>query len=225
MLQEMAKALESVAVQQSAEKKAKSILSRLHEEAIREVGQEKFDRVFPQSTELSEFAPNMEIQAEQIKEVFERMPELEYENWVRMSIDQRVEALNRFEQEIAKIEKRNPITIIHEKTKPGLHGYFDNKNGVIMISDNDLGKNDWKDYRETLDTLFHEGRHAYQHYNLEVSRTEQSSELVNAWRVNLKELGYDKSAVAGFKRYYTQPIEVDARCFAETVIKKLGLQY
>ena len=77
-----------------------------------------------------------------------------------------------------------------------------------------------------METYFHEGRHAYQFYNLLVERTEPNSELFNSWDVNLNVLGYNSEdyGIFGYEEYYTQPVEVDARVFAETVISKLDLR-
>lgn len=175
-----------------------------------------------------ELAPSMEVQATEICEVFRDIPELQFEKWQELSIEQRTEVLNAFEAEIAKIEMRNEMPVEHENLGPGTYGYYDGNK--VVISDALIGSDSYADYREVLDTLLHEGRHAYQYYNLDVRQTEQSDALVDAWRVNLKELGYDSAstydtlfATRGFQRYYTQPIEVDARHFAETVMNKLGL--
>ena len=183
---------------------------------------------FLRMDETGEFAPSMEVQAAEICEVFRDIPELRFENWQDLSIEQRTEALNAFEAEIAKIEMRNVMPVEHENLGPGTYGYYDGNK--VVVSDALIGSNSYADYREVLDTLLHEGRHAYQYYNLDVRQTEQSDALVDAWRVNLKELGYDSAstfdtlfATRGFQRYYTQPIEVDARHFAETVMNKLGL--
>lgn len=181
---------------------------------------------FVLNREFQEFAPNMEVQAEEIRDVFVDIPELQYGEWKELGIDQRTEVLNAFEQEIAKIEMRDAMPVEHEATKPSLMGYY---NGTkLVISDNLLGDDSYNAYREVMDTLFHEGRHAYQFYNLDVARTEASTEMVEAWRVNIQELGYEKGrntllSNAGFYRYYIQPVEVDARLFAETVVNKLGI--
>lgn len=178
--------------------------------------------------ETGEFAPSIEVQAAEICEVFRDIPELQFENWQGLSVEQRTEALNTFETEIAKIEMRNAMPVEHENLGLGIYGYCDRTK--VVVSDAQIGSNNYADYREVLDTLLHEGRHAYQFYNLEVRRTEQSETLVDAWKVNLNELGYDSAstydtlfATRGYHRYYTQPIEVDARHFAETVMNKLGL--
>lgn len=196
--------------------------------SLNEVNSQLDIPAFLRLDETEEFAPSMEVQAAEICEAFRDIPELRFENWQELSIEQRTEALNSFENEIAKIEMRNTMPVEHENLGPGVYGYYDGTK--VVVSDAQIGSNNYADYREVLDTLLHEGRHAYQSYNLDVRQTEQSDALVDAWRVNVKRLGYDSAstydimfATRGFQRYYTQPIEVDARHFAETVMNKLGL--
>lgn len=179
---------------------------------------------FARASELGEFAPNMEIQAEAIRNAFCDMPELSFKHWKELGLDEKTELLCEFERKIAEIEMRPPLTVTHEATRPGVEGYFDGKK--IVISDRTLGRNDIKAYREVLDTLFHEGRHAYQFHNIFAVRTESSDELFRAWEINIKELGYqpsDSYRTLGFQHYFCQPVELDARLFAETAVRKLGL--
>lgn len=197
-------------------------------DSVNELNSESEIPVFLRLDETGEFAPSMEVQTAEICEVFRDIPELQFENWQELSIEQRTEALNAFETEIAGIEMRNAMPVEHEDLGVGMYGYYDGTK--IVVSDSLIGSNSYEAYREVLDTLLHEGRHAYQSYNLDIRQTEQSEILVDAWKVNLQELGYDSAstfdtlfATRGFHRYYTQPIEVDARHFAETVMNKLCL--
>lgn len=176
---------------------------------------------FARMRDVQEFAPNMEVQAEEIRDIFYEIPDLSFENWQNLDLEQRVEVLNQFEEKIAEIEMRPPLPVVYESMPSGTYGYYDGTK--LAISDAQLSSNTYDDYREMLDTLFHEGRHAYQYYNLGVQRTEQSDELFNSWDVNENKIGYQSAASAGFYRYYTQPVEVDARVFAETVLKKIGI--
>lgn len=187
-----------------------------------------FQEVIPEFARIQavrEFSPSMEVQAEEIREVVLDFPELKYDMWKELSLQERADILGALEVEIAKIEMRDPISVEHESTTPGRMGYFDPRELRLVISDNLLALDNKEDYVEVLDTLFHEGRHAYQNYNLNVTRTEASDELVKSWKVNLDStrLGYVSASTQGFWRYYTQPVEVDARLFAETVVKKLDL--
>ena len=99
-----------------------------------------------------------------------------------------------------------------------------------MISTSLLMDDSYESYKETLNTLLHEGRHAYQYYNLDVQQVEPNSELVNSWRANLEILGYDNGERPypdyldlGYWEYYTQPVEVDARVYAATGLEAMGL--
>ncbi len=184
--------------------------------------------VFARLEGTEEFAPSMEVQAAEILDVYRDIPELSFDRWKELDVDQRAEVLNVFEQKIAEIEMRDAMVVEHEATKTSLMGYYNGSK--LVISDNLLSSDNYEAYKETLNTLFHEGRHAYQDYNLYVARTEASSELVESWRVNLQELGYESASGLqsifsnkGYYKYYTQPIEVDARFFAETVVNKLNL--
>lgn len=176
---------------------------------------------FARMRDVQDFAPNMEVQAEEIRDIFYEIPELSFENWQNLDMDRRADVLNQFEEKIAAIEMRTSLPVAHEAMPAGRYGYCDGQK--LVLSDSQLASNTYDDYREVLDTLFHEGRHAYQFYNLGVQRTEQSDELLQSWDSNLNKLGYQNAASVGFYRYYTQPVEVDARLFAETVIKKIGI--
>lgn len=179
------------------------------------------------------YAPSMEIQAEKIKDIFENTPDLKYDNWKKLNIDERKKVLTDFEKDIARVEMRISMPVVYEKLSGGIMGYTDGRK--LVVSESVLKSNEYSDYKETMNTLFHEGRHTYQNYNLYVRRTEPSDETFNSWVVNRKKLGYASGDVSfpfnlsesfrqkSFYQYYTQPVEVDARLFAETVERKIGL--
>lgn len=180
------------------------------------------------------FAPSMEVQAEKIKDIYDSTPELQFAEWKKLGIEDRTKLLGHFEERIASVERRPAKPVLHEQTKPRLMGYNDGQK--LVISDRLVGSNEYKDYKETLNTLFHEGRHSYQNYNLYVNRTEKSDEIYKSWIANREKLGYSSSNTSfpfsmsnafrekNYYKYYTQPVEVDARLFAETVENKLGLK-
>lgn len=206
------------------------ILNNLEGMEIDEAAAEVNDAEWPmfmRTDEMQEFAPSSEVQAAEIREAFLDIPELRYENWVELNGEQRVAALNELEQQVAEIAMRDPMDVqMAAFEKDTLMGTFDGT--TLRIADHSLMDNSYDGYTETLNTLLHEGRHAYQDYNLYVERVEQSQELVDSWKVNNVDLGYDNGdrlifKDRGYLEYYTQPVEVDARVFAETVINELGL--
>lgn len=179
------------------------------------------------------YAPSMEFQAESIKEIYDSISELHYDKWKSLDINERKTVLNNFEMEIALVEKRPSMPVGYERLSNGVMGY--NDGNKLVISEKIMNSNNYSDYKETLNTLFHEGRHSYQNYNLYVKRTESSDETFNAWVVNREKLGYSSGNASfpfnlneafrqkSFYQYFTQPVEVDARLFAETVENKIGL--
>ena len=71
-----------------------------------------------------------------------------------------------------------------------------------------------------MDTLIHEGRHAYQDYNLNEREVHPRSGDVSNWRLNEERFGYQDAEHCGMKAYALQPVEADARAFAEDVLKQ-----
>lgn len=182
--------------------------------------------VFMRLDETKEFAPNMEVQSAEIRDVFLDMPELKYDEWKELSCEERLASLNQLEQKVADIAMRMPLEVKSESLESNVMGLCDGKS--LTISDQLLMSDSEESYVEVFNTLFHEGRHAYQYYNLDVERVEQNKELVDSWRVNFEILGYDNGdrmifKDLGFYEYYSQPVEVDARVFAETVCNSLGI--
>ena len=112
-----------------------------------------------------DMAPGMEIQAEEISEAFLEIPELKYENWEHLSPEERIDALQRMETLTAEIEHRPMAPIVGEQMGSSTYGYFSPEDGMIHINLDYLTNNSYESYCETLDTLFHEGRHAYQTFN------------------------------------------------------------
>lgn len=192
---------------------------------MEEVGNKSMLPEFLQMDETKEFAPSMEIQALEIKDVFMDLPELHFDQWKELGVEERIDVLNEFEDKIAEIEHRNPMDVRYEAMESNIMGYFDEKS--LVLAEQLVCDDSYDSYKETLDTLFHEGRHAYQNYNLNVERVEQSAEMVESWNVNKNILGYKNGESVipelGYLEYFSQPVEVDARVFAEKVIDSLNI--
>lgn len=179
-------------------------------------------------------APSDKVQQEQIASAMLEMDYLRFENWANLSLKGKVNLLNELEQKIATIEHRSPANIRSEVMEDeSIFGY--QLDGDIAINEKMMIASDSNP--EVLDrmlqTLIHEGRHAYQHYNVEVRMVHQSEAEVNGWRENFNILGYANGdpikipiiggiaytdeglAKIGARLYYYQPVEWDARVFAE----------
>ena len=174
----------------------------------------------------AETAPSMEIQTREISETFFEIPKLQYEIWKDLSLQERIDILQQFETEVAKIECREALPVKSGDLGNCVYGQYSPQTNDIIISKNLMESDSRENYLQILNTYFHEGRHAYQFYNLLKERVEPNSELYNSWNVNLNVLGYNSGdyGLFGYEEYYVQPVETDARIFAEEVMIKLDLR-
>lgn len=175
-------------------------------------------------------APNDMEQVEQISDVMVNLEGLKFDEWKELSLDERVEVLNKLECQIAAIEHREPCPVgvkdmgqISEyggkvSGHLGVHttDFFGNEK--ITINSELIKGNNPIYYKEVLDTVIHEGRHSYQTYNLEHRQTHTSQGDLTNWKLNHERYGYQNSQQCGFKAYWLQPVEADARKFAEDVL-------
>lgn len=176
-------------------------------------------------------APSDKVQQEQIAEAICDMEELEFDNWTKLSVKGKVEVLNKLEQQIADIEHRPAATIRAEEMDPDLNGY--ELDGEIALNKENLQNTDLspENLEKVLETMIHEGRHAYQEYNVNERMVHSSEAQVESWRENYEVLGYASgdpiyNSIFGFeytndglrhigaRLYYYQPVEIDARQFA-----------
>lgn len=196
-------------------------------ESMDDIGEVAPEAQAMEGVESVEPAPSMEIQAKEISEVFLDHPELQFENWQQLSPEERMEALQNFENEVAAIEHREALPVYEEPMQEGLLGYFTEADYSLHLNQDLVESNDYEVYAKMMETFVHEGRHAYQYVNtLEGCQVEQNSEWVNVWTKNFDEgdWGYRSAAEYGYDDYYMQPIEVDARAFAEEAMESMGLR-
>ena len=177
-------------------------------------------------------APQDYVQIEAIGETLANCEELRWENWQNLELTEKVEVLNDIESRIAAIEHRPPCPVRTgndmgqlEVTSYGVFGHLGGYrtgskditlNPELLTSDNPMV------YREMLDTLVHEGRHAYQDYNVNVCEVHPRHSEVASWSETMAggKWGYwgDCSNELGQRLYEQQAIEIDARNFAHDVL-------
>ena len=71
--------------------------------------------------------------------------------------------------------------------------------------------------QELVDTVVHEGRHAFQHYAVEHPGVVTDEHVVQAWAANMAPGGYLSAEEFGQRRYQSQPIEADAWSYAARI--------
>lgn len=186
--------------------------------------------------EQIEIVTDLEM-TEGIANYLESVEEIRYENWSKLSLEERTEVLNRIEQKIAEIEHRPAVSVFVEDMKANNLGYHSNTEHKIALNAKYVGANNPNLHREVLDTIIHEGRHAYQRYNVDVKCIHESASEVKQWEKNFydSEWGYysyqgqkiyipfsdGKIHDVGFRLYANQPVEIDARNFAADVLARL----
>jgi hypothetical protein len=177
---------------------------------------------------------NDAVVTEQIAEYLSGLESLKYENWKNLTLEQRCDLLNTIEYRIAKIEHRPPVPIKVEKMAPQTFGYQDSYNKIIALNSKYVMSDSKESYKDVIDTIIHEGRHAYQHYNVDKKCIHDSLSVVNTWRENFYDpkykyysgssvvvIGPNQIGDVGYRLYYYQPVEIDARNFASDVMLKL----
>lgn len=186
--------------------------------------------------ETTEIVTDLEI-TEGIADYLESVEELKFENWSRLTLEQRTEILNRVEQNIAAIEHRPALRVELEIMEPRHLGYQSASEHKIVLNSLYVGSNNLGMHREVLDTIVHEGRHAYQHYNVDVKMIHESGSEVQTWAENFYDPQYQYYHSTGqkfiipygdgslhnvdFRLYYYQPVEIDARNFSADVLSIL----
>lgn len=175
---------------------------------------------------------------ESIADALSQIEVLKYENWIHLSLEQRKSLLNLIEARIAEIQHRPPLSIQVEEMDSDTFGYQSPTTNSIGINSKYVLSDSKNDFTELLDTIIHEGRHAYQHYNVDKVCIHSSASVVNTWRENFydpKHRYYSGGELlvigpkgivgdVGGRLYEYQPVEIDARDFAMEVIRKLRMK-
>lgn len=139
--------------------------------------------------------------------------ELEPENWSKLNLEKRVDLMQRVESFQAELQNRQPCAVRTEQMSTNQRGYYTNHQ---IVQNHDMVK-----YTETSDmcmkNVLHEGRHAYQYDTVlnPEKHMEISNETLAAWTSNLAPGNY-VSATTDSKAYYDQPVETDARSYAQS---------
>ena len=171
-------------------------------------------------------APQDFIQIEKISDVLSECKELDREHWRTLELSEKVSVLNELECKIAEIEHRPPCPVRAVSISPHIWGGFNPNSKCIDINKTYLEHSEYDVtmFKEVLDTLIHEGRHAYQDYNVNVCEIHPRHSEVISWAETMDggKWGYygDTSTRLGQRLYEQQSIEIDARNFAADVLER-----
>jgi hypothetical protein len=133
--------------------------------------------------------------------------------WDNLDTNERLETLQSIENTMAEIQGRPPVEIITDDTLgPSTYGGWDGE--VIRVNTEHLQSDMPVD--EFIDTVVHEGRHAYQDYAINNPGFVSDTDLVNSWAENQGE-NYLSSENYGQEIYENQPVEADAWNYATQI--------
>ena len=152
----------------------------------------------------------------------EALEYLDDKKWPNLSVDQKIEILQCVENELAKRSRRIPCEVKAEELNQGVLGEYSFVSQDIKINVKDLQKGSkyTDDYMEHLDTILHEGRHAYQDQAIRGYVIHPDPQEVEKWKMNLKPGNYISSNDL-FEEYCKQPVEADADRFAKEMTQSV----
>lgn len=157
----------------------------------------------------SDFVAETDRQVDEAIRSLRRLDGLQPEAWETLAPVERLALLQRVEEVLATIQGR-PATMVfaREDMDPGEFGAFDGES-IIVNEGHLLGRVPVSDL---VDTVIHEGRHAFQQYAIEHPGFVTDDEIVVAWDDNFD--NYLDAPTYGQELYEAQPIEADAWSYA-----------
>ena len=146
--------------------------------------------------------------------------------WTSLSDDRKIEVLQTIENHMAFEANRDSVPVegrfLHTGSDGIVLGSYGPHSGRIYINVSQFDSESMygKDSSTIVTTCLHEGRHAYQHQVINGIVQHDDPDETAAWRENLKDGNYI-SFEENPRRYYEQPVEVDAREFAACRYKEM----
>lgn len=148
---------------------------------------------------------------------------LSAEEWSKLSVQEKLDTLQAVENEVAVREGRSPCKVqgqyIQSDSRGTTLGYYSRADRTITINTEQLDSNSkyGNDYKVHLDTVLHEGRHAYQHQAVRGEIKHENTEELAAWTDNMQP-GHYVTFEKNPRGYFAQPIEQDARSYAKSAM-------
>lgn len=164
------------------------------------------------SDQQNEFVLETEGQIADGIESLNNIQEIQPETWANLDLNERVAALQSVEDQLANIQERPSVPVIPFELPPDNFGGWDGESIKINI-DHLTGD---QPVAENVDTVLHEGRHAYQDYLMEHPDTVKDPSVIETWRENIKPENYISSEFDP-EGYRHQPIEEDAWSYAAAI--------
>jgi hypothetical protein len=152
---------------------------------------------------------------------------LDQERWNNLNLRGRVQTLQSVENEMAARQGREPCKV--EAAKIGragedqAAGAYDPGTKKIYVNSELLyyDENYKSDIKEHIDTVLHEGRHAYQDQAVNAEIEHPNREEVYLWAENNHNYINDQENI---RAYYNQPVEKDAYGYSEEMTRQVLME-
>ncbi|MBP7212637.1 MAG: hypothetical protein KBA03_00230 [Anaerolineaceae bacterium] len=148
--------------------------------------------------------------ANEIASDLQAVNELQPNVWETLETEERLTTLQEAESIIAGHQGRPPMDIVLEDMPSDMYGAYDGEK-LIINSNHVAGE---MPLEENLDTIIHEGRHAYQEFAVRNPGTVPES-IRQSWEENIDD--YKDRTIYGNEEYMSQPIEMDSFNYAEMI--------
>lgn len=144
--------------------------------------------------------------------------EIKPENWETLDEGERLNALQGVEDQMAEIQGRESLPVIadHDLDRNIYGGY--NGSEIRINSDHVTGN---QSIEENVDTIIHEGRHAFQDFAAQNPGVVSDNSVVDQWAENLEPGNYLSAELYGQAAYENQPVEADANSYTSSIIDGL----
>ena len=158
--------------------------------------------------------PEETPEIDQAVDALGNMDNLNPGTWDSIGSDERLEALQDIEDQMAEIQGRPPVEVVLDDTLQA--NEFGGWNGEV-IKINTAHLNSDMPVDEFIDTIVHEGRHADQDYAIEHPGFIADNDLVTSWAENQPPDNYLRPEDYGQEIYENQPTEADAWNYATQI--------
>jgi hypothetical protein len=165
---------------------------------------------------LSDQSRNFQLETEgQISdgiEALNQIPEIHSDRWEQLHEEQeRLSALQDVEDRMANIQGRPRVSIESVPMPENMFGGWDGES-IKVNRDHLMGE---QPVMENVDTIIHEGRHAYQDYAISHPEIISDPGVVETWSDNMQD--YKDIQTYGPEIYQDQPVERDAWSYATAI--------
>ena len=158
----------------------------------------------PEGTTSPEDVTNKSDISDETRENLGVFEQSKWDNLSQVEKEQAVEKLRDSIAEDLQLENK-PNIVYYNNEDPGDYGGYAASNNTIYINRFNMG-----DAAETADTIAHESRHCWQHERADNPQTEQDYQFK-------ENFGDYTRPEENFEEYLNQPVEKDARDYADAV--------